>query len=171
VKNRLAVLWHVLFAIFLLASCASPISTRSQNDAKNNYWHGRLSVRVAADPATARTQSQSLVSEFELEGTPEQGQLTLFSPIGSTAARIDWTAHSALLLAQGKQQSYTSIAILLSDLTGADLPVSAFFAWLKGQAEQAPGWQIDLSQFAFGKISAKRDFPQPQTEIRVMLEQ
>lgn len=169
-KNRLAVLWHVLFAILFLASCASPISTKSQNDARKNYWHGRLSVRVAADPVGARTQVQSLASEFELEGTPEEGQLTLLTPIGSTAARIDWTAHSARLVAQGKQQSYASIAMLLAELTGADLPVSAFFSWLKGQPEQAAGWQIDLSQFALGKMSAKRDLPLPQTEIRVMLE-
>ncbi len=125
---------------------------------------------MAADPSITLSQTQSWVSEFELEGVPEKGQLTLFTPIGSTAAQVAWTATSAQLHTQGRQRNYASIADLLFELTGAELPLAALFAWLKGQPEQASGWQPDLSLFSVGKITARRDYPLPQAEIRVVLE-
>jgi outer membrane lipoprotein LolB len=170
VSHRFGTFIALIFVAFLVAGCALPTSVARQKDSQNSSWHGRLAVRVAANPADARSEAQALTAEFELEGVPEQGKLTLFTPLGSTAARIDWNRHEAVLFAQGKQQSYTNIATLLDELIGTELPVNAFFSWLKGQPEQAAGWQIDLTQFASGKITARRDFPEPQTEIRVMLE-
>ena len=55
-------------------------------------------------------------------------------------------------------------------LLGTDIPVTALFGWLDGQALTSEGWQVDLSQRDRGKILARRQAPAPQAELRVVLE-
>ncbi|HWR79568.1 MAG TPA: lipoprotein insertase outer membrane protein LolB [Pseudomonas sp.] len=130
-------------------------------------WNGRLSVRVDATESLA---SQSFSSTFELQGKAEQGQLHFYTPLGSTAAVIVWTGEQASLTSGSDVQSFRGIDALIARVLGTTVPVSALFAWLAGDPASPDGWQVDQSQFASGKITARRTSPAPQAEIRVILE-
>jgi outer membrane lipoprotein LolB len=54
-------------------------------------------------------------------------------------------------------------------LTGTDLPVASLFAWLRGQAEEAPGWQVDLKELPAGRLQA-RHIEEVQAELKIILE-
>jgi outer membrane lipoprotein LolB len=44
------------------------------------------------------------------------------------------------------------------------------FAWLRGEAATAPGWQADVSRHAEGRINAQRNDPAPPAQLRIVLE-
>jgi outer membrane lipoprotein LolB len=159
----------LLFAMFLLAACALPTRPASQNDpentASNRVYTGRISLQVASEPV------QSFAGGFELEGNPLTGQLRLFTPLGSTAAVLRWSPGLAQLQNAGQTQQYPSVQAMLEQTTGAAIPLEALFAWLRGQAATAPGWQADLSRHADGLISAQRSEPAPSAQLRIALEQ
>jgi outer membrane lipoprotein LolB len=133
-------------------------------------WHGRLTTQVQANPDDPLSQRQSFSAAFELTGSPDAGELTFFTPLGSTAAAIRWSAHSATLQAPGDTRSFAGLGPLIQTLLGTDVPVLALFAWLDGRAMQADGWDVDLAQYAQGKIIAQRRTPQPEAQLRLILE-
>ena len=49
-------------------------------------------------------------------------------------------------------------------------PVAALFAWLRGEAMTLTGWSADLSQYASGRITARRLQPAPATELTLLFE-
>jgi outer membrane lipoprotein LolB len=53
--------------------------------------------------------------------------------------------------------------------TGSDLPVASLFAWLRGEAEDAAGWQVDLSELPDGRIVA-RHLEEVQAELKIILD-
>ena len=166
--KRLCILWMMqLFTIFLIAGCAIPPSPREQNIPN---WHGRLSMQVQALPDEPQSQRQSFSAAFALQGSPQVGHLTFYSPLGSTAAAIHWTAEFASLEAQGETRTFAGLNPLIQHLLGTDLPVSALFAWLSGQELAVMGWEVNLTQFAQGKITAQRLEPLPQAKLRVILD-
>jgi outer membrane lipoprotein LolB len=65
---------------------------------------------------------------------------------------------------------YESLDALVAQVTGTSIPVAALFDWLRGVATPVPGWKPDLSGLAQGRISAARIDPQPQADLRVLLE-
>ncbi|NVO05942.1 MAG: outer membrane lipoprotein LolB [Rhodoferax sp.] len=146
----------------LLGGCASP---RPQPDAAtaSAHWQGRLSVKVYSKPV------QAFSASFDLLGNPDTGELLLTSPLGTTLARLQWQAGRATLTANGEQRGYGSLQELAFKATGADLPVSSLFAWLQGQAEEAPGWQVDLSELAAGRIKAEH-IEEVQSELKIILD-
>ena len=108
-------------------------------------------------------------ASFELQGSAQSGELILLSPIGTILAKLTWAPQSAQL-EQGNQQLVgTSLQSLASRLTGTELPISALFQWLAGQPADAPGWQVDLSEHAQGRITAERHMPAPGTVLRIVL--
>lgn len=154
----------VLLAGFLLAGCHTP-PPQSMVPSAQGLWSGRLGLQVD-DPLA---QAQSFSASFQLQGSAKQGSLDIFSPLGAQLAKLEWQAGAAQLR-QGHQVTHSnSLQELLQLSLGTALPVEALFSWLEGQPADAPGWSVDLSRHANGRITAQRSDPLPQTLLRVIL--
>ena len=175
-RHRHAIFAGFLTAILLIASCAYPTRARGPNDAETALWRGRLALRVASDgqPAPgesgAPTPAQSFSASFELTGNAQTGGLLLFSPLGTTVAELSWTTQTATMLANGETRSFSSLAELLKQATGTEIPVASLFAWLAGDNAATPGWLADVSQYSLGRVVARRSDPLPAVELRLIIE-
>lgn len=167
-NRRLASSLLSLMLVLSVVGCASPMRGTEAKPGTTASWNGRLSVRVdAPDKAPG---SQAFSSIFELHGDPAQGELRFYTPLGSTAATIDWSPQQARLQSGNETRIFNNITELIESLLGTPVPVTALFAWLAGQQLSLDGWQVDQSQFDNGKITARRVSPAPEAEIRVVLE-
>lgn len=128
------------------------------------YWSGRMAIQILKDPA------ESLSASFELQGSAKAGEMVLLSPIGTTLAKLAWTPQSAKLKQGSQHIEGASLQQLGSRLTGTELPITALFEWLAGKSAEAPGWQVDLSSHAQGRITAERRLPAPATVLRIVLD-
>lgn len=152
----------VMGLVCLLSACApKPLKPTAERTA---FWQGRLAVRILSEPV------QYNAVAFELQGSAHQGTLTLFTPLGSTAAALRWSPGQAELQTQGQVQQFDSLQALLVRAVGTELPVAALFAWLAGENAAAPGWQADLQALPEGRLTARRASPAPVVELRVALE-
>ncbi|WP_210547399.1 lipoprotein insertase outer membrane protein LolB [Rhodoferax sp. PAMC 29310] len=131
-------------------------------------WRGRLAVRIAADEQNGAARSVS--AGFELTGNTKEGGLTLFTPIGGTAAVLAWSKNDASLTSPSDQRHFPSLEALINHIVGTPIPVESLFAWLNGTAASADGWTADLSGHANGRITAQRTTPGPSAELRVVLD-
>lgn len=147
--------------LLALTGCATP---RPKPNDTESFWSGRLALQLQSTPP--RNWSAS----FELQGSAEQGQMTLLSPIGTTLARLSWTPQAALLEQGQDKTESSSLQSLSQRLTGTDLPLAALFEWLAGKAADAPGWQVDLSAHPEGRLSARRSTPAPEAVLRIVLD-
>jgi outer membrane lipoprotein LolB len=159
----------LLLAAILLAGCAS-VGQRAPAGAES--ISGKLSVRVDAS-ATAPARSES--GNFDLSGTPDNGQLNLSSPLGTVLAQARWSGQRAWLTTPQGETAYPDLDALTQEMLGERLPVAALFDWLRGRpwpgaASQAEatgfrqlGWSVDLARFAEGWISAERAQAPPVT--------
>jgi len=154
----------VLAASFFIAGCAVPTRIPAANQSEISLWRGRLAVRVESD------QPQSLAAGFELTGNALAGDLILYTPLGTTAAALSWSSHTALMRANGDVRHFDSLDALIKQALGTEIPVVALFAWLAGDQMAAEGWTADLSQHANGRITARRTTPAPLAELRLVLE-
>lgn len=150
-----------LALVLWMAGCASPRMVPAD---ANAYWSGRMAILIQKDPA------ESLSASFELQGSAKAGEMVLLSPIGTTLAKLAWTPQQASLEQGSQRVQGPSLQSLGSRLTGTELPISALFEWLAGRAAQAPGWQVDLSSHAQGRITAERSAPAPATVLRIVLD-
>ncbi|WP_336691752.1 outer membrane lipoprotein LolB [Delftia acidovorans] len=154
-------------ALLALAGCALP-PRQLQADATAptaaGHWAGRLALQVED------AQNQSFSAGFELLGTPQRGELLLFTPLGSTLARLLWEPGQASLQQGEERKTSDSLPALVQELTGSDLPIAALFDWLQGRATAAAGWQVDLSRMEQGRLSARRHDPQPPAALRIVLD-
>lgn len=122
-------------------------------------------MQVESEPA------QSFSAGFELKGQAARGELTLTSPLGNVLGVLRWAPGEALLdSGQGNIRRFESIDQLMTQATGAALPLPALFAWLNGDNANAAGWSVDLSRQAEGRLVAKRTQPLPLVDLRVVLE-
>ena len=137
---------------------------RSQPADTSAFWSGRLALQLQSTPP------QNWSASFELQGSAEQGQMVLLSPIGTTLARLEWTPEGARLVQGTHQLESSSLQKLGAHLTGTELPITALFEWLAGKAAEAPGWQVDLSAHAQGRIAAERRLPAPGALLRIALD-
>lgn len=160
----------LLAALLLLTACAVPPLAQPAGSVAVVAWHGRLALRVEADADAASGQTQSVTASFELSGDPQQGALTLYTPLGTTTAQLDWSAQSAVLRRNGEARHFASLADLIGFALGTEVPVAALFAWLAGEPVAAAGWKPDLSRHATGHILARRAQPAPAAEIHLVLE-
>ena len=160
--------FSTLIATLLIAACAHKLGytgiNDTQNETKNSFWAGRISLQVQSEPV------QAFFAGFELKGQAESGKLTLISPLGSILAVMRWSPGETVLEQGGSIKRFASKDELLAQTTGAAVPVSALFDWLAGVNTSAPGWTADLSQHAGGRISAKRSDPAPQADLRIVLD-
>jgi outer membrane lipoprotein LolB len=160
-RGRRRLMAMAMACTLLVAGCATP---RMVPVDSNAYWSGRMAIQVLKDPP------ESLSAGFELQGSALAGEMVLLSPIGTTLARLEWTPQGARL-AQGQQQVESiSLQRLGARLTGTELPIAALFEWLAGRPAEAPGWQVDLSAHAQGRISAERREPSPGAVLRIALD-
>lgn len=137
---------------------------RGQNDLNDSYWQGRLALKVHSTPV------QAFAADFELQGNAEAGTLSFFTPLGSTAARLQWSAAGAQLQTTGEPQHFESLDALTLHTTGATLPIHSLFAWLKGNEPGTPGWQVDLRELANGRLTAQRLAPEVPADLKIILQ-
>ncbi len=164
-RLRSAMATGLLFATFLIAGCAHPPGAEARNDSSAQAWSGRISLQVQSDPV------QAFFAGFELRGNPDQGELVLNSPLGTSLAVLRWSPGQAVLDAGGQVQRFDSVDALIEKATGAAVPLPALFDWLAGRNTALAGWNADLSQHSEGRISASRTAPQPRTDLRIVLAQ
>lgn len=167
-QRRTSGLAVALFAILFIAGCAVPTGASVSDQSERSVWRGRLAVRVESD--RAESQAQDFAAGFELTGNAQTGELTLYTPLGTTAAAFSWSAQTALMRANGDVRSFASLDALIEQAVGTEIPVAALFAWLAGDNMRAAGWSADLSQLAEGRLTARRTDPPPVTEMRLVLE-
>ncbi len=151
----------------LLTGCATPSRPAKPLGAEQTNsleWQGRISVQVLGDAPT------SMSASFLLRGDAKNGELDLYSPLGTTLGALQWTPQLVQLSDGGKHQYFNSLAELTEKATGAALPVEAIFGWLQGRDVQAKGWQADLSDVAQGSLSARRTDPAPEVTLRSKLD-
>ncbi len=165
-RLRSAFLSGCIATTFLIAGCAHPQRATGINDQKNEFWTGRISLQVQSEPV------QSFSAAFELKGKPEHGELTLISPLGSVLGVLRWSPSEAVLdSGNNRTQRFDSVDALMAQATGAAVPVSALFAWLRGDNARVHGWSADLSRLSEGRIAAKRAQPNPEADLRIVLDQ
>lgn len=151
-----------LLALLLgLAGCAS--TARPPGASEESHWQGKLALKVFSKPV------QAIAANFDLQGRPDQGELVLTSPLGTTLARMQWQPGLATLSANGEQRNFDSLQALARQATGTELPVASLFAWLQGRDEAAPGWQVDLKELPNGRLQA-RHIEEVQAELKIILE-
>ena len=114
--------------------------------------------------------AQSFSAVFALEGTPERGELTLSTPLGTVLAALQWAPGRAVLQSPRGDQTADSLDTLLTAALGSAIPVPALFAWLQGDAATATGWQADLSGLDGGRLVAVRSQPLPRATLRIALD-
>jgi outer membrane lipoprotein LolB len=144
----------------MLTACAQQTLAPA---ASEDAWSGRLALQVEGQA------SQSFSALFELQGSPEQGELALLSPLGNKLAQLEWQRGQARLISGQKTRTSDSLDALLQEVTGTRIPVAVLFSWLKGIPATAPGWRADLSGVADGRLVAHRDTPLPPATLRVAL--
>jgi outer membrane lipoprotein LolB len=154
----------LVLVLGFLGGCASTPTATPQATPTSGPWSGRLALQVKDQP------SQSLSAMFELSGSAQAGELTLSTPVGSTLASVTWTPQAATLRSNGRERQAQSVDALVAQATGAAIPVAALFDWLRGIATQVPGWRVDLSQLAAGRLAAVRLEPGPEADLRVALD-
>lgn len=125
-------------------------------------WTGRMALRIEDQP------SQSFSANFELEGTPAQGNLKLFSPLGNVLVELEWSPLGATLSASGRRDKYESLQVLVSQAHGSPLPVEALFDWLNGRQTLQTDWTVNLDQYPNGRVTAMRALP--ATELRIIFD-
>jgi len=149
----------ILLAVILAGCATSPSHTPGQT-----VWSGRLAVQVDSEPP------QSFSAGFDLSGNAQEGELALTTPLGNTVATVRWSPGAAELQ-QGQQVTRrASLDELSTELSGTALPVTALFAWLRGQPQIASGWVADLSRQPEGRIHARRQTPAPAAELRIIFQ-
>ncbi len=94
----------------------------------------------------------------------------LISPIGTTVAQAMWRPGQVQMQQGSRLETFTTLDALSQAMVGSPLPVAALFSWLQGQQAHAPGWTVDLSELADGRMNAKRLAPEPVTEVRILLD-
>jgi len=157
-----------LLMSLMLAGCATPsrnAKTLSAKQVSSPEWQGRISVQVLGDTPS------SMSASFLLRGNAINGELDLYSPLGTTLGALQWTPQLVQLSDGSKHQYFTSLAELTEKTTGAALPVEAIFGWLQGSNVQAIGWLADLSGVSQGSLSASRTAPAPEVTLRIKLDQ
>lgn len=162
--RRSAVLLAALSAVLLSGGCAQPGRLPMHDGQSTKSWQGRLTMRVESNPV------QSFSAGLELSGDAQVGELILSSPLGTTLLAVSWHPGQATLQRDGQSRRFESMSALMQEALGADLPMTALFAWLAGDPAVAAGWQADLSQLGRGHLTARRHEPGPVAELRLLLE-
>lgn len=105
------------------------------------HLSGKISVRYEHN-----NKPQNLPGSFEWEQTGNSLQITLFSPVGQTIAKITQNERGALLEQEGKMPLQAdNLDQLLADALRWPLPVSGMRDWLQGFIRQSDGSRTALT--------------------------
>jgi len=148
-----------LLACAWLSACSTLPSPRPSTA---DVWSGRLGLQDAS--------GQQWHAAFELQGSAQQGELILLSPLGSTLARLRWDSQQAVLERGQQRWQQANVEQLSQQLTGTALPMGLLFDWLQAKATSAEGWLPDLSGLGEGRILARRESPAPAVNLRIVLD-
>lgn len=151
--------WAVCLMALLLAACA-----QAPRVEQPGAWSGRMALRVQDDAGA------SFSALFVLQGDPERGSLTLSTPLGTVLAALRWAPGQAALQSPQGDRTADSLDALLADALGSTIPVPALFAWLRGEAASAEGWEVDLGEIGSGRLAAVRQHPAPSATLRIALD-
>ena len=144
-----------LFVMAWLSACTLP-----PQPPRDAFWQGRMSLTVHQTPV------QHVSAAFELEGNANEGELTLFSPLGHASLVLRWSPGLAQCLQTGPPRSFANLSEMTQAATGTDLPLTALFEWLAGRDLAVPGWTIERTG-PTGPWSAKRHLPEPAVTLMV----
>lgn len=158
---RAALLWFLLTVLWGLAGCAQP--PRGPVSA-SHHWSGRLALQIDGQAA------QSFSAGFDLQGDADQGELTLYNPLGGVLVRLHWRSGQARLESGNEARTSSSLEDLLRQATGTSIPVAALFDWLAGLHTSTEGWLADLSAIDQGRLMAQRHTPEPRATLRIALD-
>ena len=154
--------------LVLLTACSTAprhVAVDPTNPEAIGHWEGRLTLRVAKNPP------EQFSTAFEMTGRPEQGQLSLLSPLGTTLAMVRWNAQGASLQQGTDVQNFSSMDELTLRLTGAALPLPQLMAWLDRTGPPVNGWQINAQALPSGRrVMADRQQPLPALQLTVLLD-
>ena len=153
----------LVLACLLLTACSTQ-PKKQQYVTPNDVWEGRLSIQVAGDAP------QRISADFFLEGTARRASLTLNSPLGIRMARMQWDDTSATLEVGDQKRNFESVDAMTKSSLGSALPMQAFFAWLRGRPEAAPGWEIQTLDMVQGRIRVRSVDRTPAVQIDLVLE-
>ena len=161
--KRLAALW-LCTSVLLLSGCGLFTKVKLTEFAQQGHWEGRLQLRILQD------KPEQFSFNFDLQGTAEKGELTIYSPLGNTLAVASWTPNSAVLTEGNKQKQFASMEDLTQQLTGAALPLPTLMAWLKTDGPSLEGWQIKSETLPRSRrIFAERTTPLPKLQLTLLL--
>jgi outer membrane lipoprotein LolB len=136
----------------LLSSACSSLPQATTNSAERLHsvsrsyqetihLSGKISVRYEHN-----NKPQNLPGSFEWEQTGNSLQITLFSPVGQTIAKITQNERGALLEQEGKMPLQAdNLDQLLADALRWPLPVSGMRDWLQGFIRQPDGSRTALT--------------------------
>jgi outer membrane lipoprotein LolB len=153
-------------AMLTLSGCAMFSSPPRQAElVKVGHWEGRISLKVLRDPPELFSAS------FEINGRPEDGELTFFSPIGTTLAVARWTPFNAQLMEGAKVKRYDSVEAMMLELTGSKLPLPELLGWLDQDGAELPGWTLKSDNSSSSRrVFAKRQQPLPAVELTLVID-
>lgn len=157
--------WVLAVIVFLFTACASDPITKTTFSPDSPHWQGRLSIKILSTPV------QAFSADFDLQGTPEVGELSFTTPLGSTLAQLQWDKTGARLQTTGSPEHFESLDALTLHSMGVALPVASLFAWLQGRNMPTPGWKVDLQLLPQGRLSAKRLGAEASAELKIILDQ
>ncbi len=155
-------LWAACW-LLLVSGCAN-LSNDHARDPAQDFWQGRLAVKVASEPP------QAFSANFALQGSATQGSLALTSLLGTSLATLHWNADTASLQTPYESLQFTSVDAMVAHSVGTPLPMAALFAWLHGDARAPAGWAVDLQDQPAGRIRAWRLAPDAAAEIKIILD-
>lgn len=178
--NRKALLlWPIRVSTVLLSAqllgCATapPVIDSPPESAasavERTHWQGRMSVKVGPESGSdAGAQNASFFAPFELEGRASEGELRIYSPLGQVLGQLRWQPGWAQLRRGSSVREAQDLSTLLRELTRTDVPVQAWFDWMQGRLSPVPGWDVQLDQWQAGRLGARREWPEPSVELRLV---
>lgn len=164
-KLRRLCLLLALASHFLIVGCSTKKSISAYSGSDIAMWNGRISLLTFTVPP------QRVTVSFLLQGSPERGELALYSPLGNTIALARWSPGKAELQQGPTVQQFVDLDTLTEAISGSPLPVVAMFSWLEGQNVSANGWVANLDDLPAGRLQARRESPEPVAEMRIVLDQ
>jgi len=151
----------MLAASLMLGACATPPRPQSPEA----FWSGRIGLQVMGETP------QNLHVAFELQGSAQNGELTLLGPVSSVLARLSWNPRQAMLERGNERWVQPTVEALTQQLVQTPLPVQLLFDWIEGRPVTHAGWEPDLSARTQGRITARRTSPAPEALLRILLDQ
>ena len=128
----------------------------------NKHWQGKMALK------SDHPSQPSFTADFELQGSPLAGELSVTGPLGIALLNIRWNEQSATLQTQNSIRRFASLDDLLTSAP-AKLPVTALFSWLQGIPTTADGWEVDMAKIADGRLAAKH-LQEPRLELKLAFE-